>query len=824
MKKYLLTSATALALGGLFTGCTHDLDYDGGSAAQNSVIKTYEQAFITAFGQPDPDQEWGFGTSTIANTRGLTRGTRTLSVTHNFSADAISAPTTQTGMQSTNFLSDVPTGVLSYTERCQAIQAQYNWNYTPTEFNEGDCYIDGNYTGTMKINSGNSTLYVKGNCDMTDGRQYALGGNMTIYLVENATFTIPTNLGGGSTIYIAPGAKLVVKSDVSTGNVNYYNNGGTIEVDGNMVVNGGMDLFCEGGTLKVGGLFQIQTADYHGHNTTVTIDGNIDVNNGWLNGSTVYSVFYQDGGSLTTGGNLICNSGKFYSNVNTEFTYIEANGPGVIYNGASATMESKGAIKVTNGPSVLINDGTLKGTSLGTEGSASFQNNGETVISGETRIDSNQNTWVNNGHYTTNDFTYRAMSDNVVNNCHLKVNNLFSVKLADTYPLDWDAIKTKGFRMDAGCGVETKDFEMMGPGFIHMGSNSVFKVSGTASMGITKDIYGIYGPVSGDYAVFEATNIVRAVGIDSNQGFVANYFKNLYVVTDNHFDFGWSNVGRDQWEGHVEGQYDQPYYRVKDGAFLCIGSENRPNITITPTTCNPGYSTTGSDPNPNPTPDPDPTPNPDPTSGVIRVICEDLSVTQASDWDFNDAVFDVKLIDNETRVQITLLAAGGTLPLYVGSEEHEIHAEFEATNHMGITTSTMLTTGRTGAKYNLRNCLTATIKLDLDPAWLEDMGEGDDAKVKAVARNLPVKVKKLVNGERIWVPIEYKKGAPTAKIAVGTDYNWCDERNDIRETFKAKYLNDEYSTFKMYVKNVLGNGWYNVKELEQSQVELFLSR
>jgi hypothetical protein len=798
------------------------LDYDGGSAAQNSVVKTYEQAFITAFGQPDPDQEWGFGTSTIANTRGLTRGTRTLSVTHNFSADAISAPTTQTGMQSTNFLSDVPTGVLSYTERCQAIQAQYNWNYTPTEFNEGDCYIDGNYTGTMKINSGNSTLYVKGNCDMTDGRQYALGGNMTIYLVENATFTIPTNLGGGSTIYIAPGAKLVVKSDVSTGNVNYYNNGGTIEVDGNMVVNGGMDLFCEGGTLKVGGLFQIQTADYHGHNTTVTIDGNIDVNNGWLNGSTVYSVFYQDGGSLTTGGNLICNSGKFYSNVNTEFTYIEANGPGVIYNGASATMESKGAIKVTNGPSVLINDGTLKGTSLGTEGSASFQNNGETVISGETRIDSNQNTWVNNGHYTTNDFTYRAMSDNVVNNCHLKVNNLFSVKLADTYPLDWDAIKTKGFRMDAGCGVETKDFEMMGPGFIHMGSNSVFKVSGTASMGITKDIYGIYGPVSGDYAVFEATNIVRAVGIDSNQGFVANYFKNLYVVTDNHFDFGWSNVGRDQWEGHVEGQYDQPYYRVKDGAFLCIGSENRPNITITPTTCNPGYSTTGSDPNPNPTPDPDPTPNPDPNAIVIRVICEDLTVNDPkNDFDFNDAVFDVKLIDN--KVDITLRAAGGTLPLYIGDDakENEIHYAFETTNHKGITTGTMLTTEtprKTPHKYNLVSCLTAKLSFDLNqkPEWLTGWSEGDgaEAKVKTVAKNIPVLVRKLVNQEYTLVELQCEKGKATAKVGIKLDPNnefkWCDERVNINDTFSYEdALGNSYGGFTFYVQGFLSeNEWY----------------
>ena len=90
MKKYLLTSAAALAFCGLFTSCTHDFDNDGGSAAQNSVMKTYEQAFITAFGQPDPNQEWGFGTSTAkAATRG---GTRAMPSQPNFGTNVINAP------------------------------------------------------------------------------------------------------------------------------------------------------------------------------------------------------------------------------------------------------------------------------------------------------------------------------------------------------------------------------------------------------------------------------------------------------------------------------------------------------------------------------------------------------------------------------------------------------------------------------------------------------------------------------------------------------------------------------------------------------------
>ena len=71
MKKYLITSAAALALCGLITSCSHDID---GLTPEESVAATYEKAFITAFGQPAPDQTWGFGPSIAkAATRGGTR-------------------------------------------------------------------------------------------------------------------------------------------------------------------------------------------------------------------------------------------------------------------------------------------------------------------------------------------------------------------------------------------------------------------------------------------------------------------------------------------------------------------------------------------------------------------------------------------------------------------------------------------------------------------------------------------------------------------------------------------------------------------------------
>lgn len=66
-----------------------------------------------------------------------------------------------------------------------------------------------------------------------------------------------------------------------------------------------------------------------------------------------------------------------------------------------------------------------------------------------------------------------------------------------------------------------------------------------------------------------------------------------------------------------------------------------------------------------------------------RIMCEDLGNT--FDWDFNDLVFDVTIYNGEYGngqsgyfAQITLQAAGGTLPIYIGQKDdaHEAHALF----------------------------------------------------------------------------------------------------------------------------------------------------
>ena len=69
MKKYLMTALTAVALSGLFAGCSKEMETNGETTAEADIIQTYENAFITRFGQPHENQTWGFGSS-VAGTRG----------------------------------------------------------------------------------------------------------------------------------------------------------------------------------------------------------------------------------------------------------------------------------------------------------------------------------------------------------------------------------------------------------------------------------------------------------------------------------------------------------------------------------------------------------------------------------------------------------------------------------------------------------------------------------------------------------------------------------------------------------------------------------
>ena len=485
--------------------------------------------------------------------------------------------------------------------------------------------------------------------------------------------------------------------------------------------------------------------DGHTEPATLYIKGNVDLTNGYFYvdaNTTIYLVkgatlklkasdsrnfqngcnFYiADGAKIVTDGDFIPNSCNFYNHGTIKAANVLPNGNSLIY--SRGTIET-GKVTLNNEYTKLVNDGELSASELNTWGSSKFQNNGTATISGKTTINSNNNIWVNNGTYTTANYTYQAGSSEVVNTCSMKVTGEFYINLGDN-------AGQNSFRMDGGASCVVGSFKADGPFYIYMGANALFKVEGTATLDAAKANYGIYGPTSG-YAVFQAKDIVN--GRDG-QAYEVTYGNNLYIVADTHFAQGKSG--------------DYPYIDFKEGCSEDnIYTDGKlPSFSIESSECNPGF--TGETP--------DPTPQAD-----VRVIAEDLSVSDNSDFDFNDVVFDVTFDSPEQgKTTITLQAAGGTLPLYVG--EQEVHAK------------TMVNTG-TGVSKD-------PVSFELNDTFGHD------------ANNILVQVEK----EGVLVEITAERGRVASKIAVSPNYEWCTEKQDIEK---------KYPNFSKYVSNPSFDIWW----------------
>ena len=371
---------------------------------------------------------------------------------------------------------------------------------------------------------------------------------------------------------------------------------------------------------------QIQGTWVNDHNEpgTLYIKGNVDLTNGYFYvaaNTTIYLVkgatlklkaddaknfqngcnFYiAEGAKIVTDGDFKPNSCNIYNHGTIKAANVLPNGNSLIYN--RGKIET-GKVTLNNEDTKLVNDGDLSASELYTAGSSKFQNNGTATISGKTTVNSNDNIWVNNGKYTTATYTYQAGSSEVVNNCSMTVTGEFYINLGDN-------AGQNGFRMDGNASCVVGSFKAQGPFYIYMGANALFKVEGTATLDATKANYGIYGPTSG-YAVFQAKDIVKG---KDNQGYEVTYGNNLYIVADTHFAQGKSG--------------DYPYIDFKGGCSEDnIYTDGKlPSFSIESSECNPGF--TGGTP--------DPTPQAD-----VRVIAEDLSVSDNTDFDFNDVAFDV---------------------------------------------------------------------------------------------------------------------------------------------------------------------------------------
>lgn len=459
---------------------------------------------------------------------------------------------------------------------------------------------------------------------------------------------------------------------------------------------------------------------------------------------------------IVTPAELVLNNGlHIYNHGTIEANKLHANGKSWLVN--AGTVKVTTTISVENELSVIENNGTITAADLYTAGSGKFENNASVTISGTTFVHSNDNTWVNNGQYHTGHFMYYAASDEVINNCKLIVDGNFGINLGDNPG-------TGNFKMDAGSSVVTTNFygggnwtgtyagvecdAQGGPFYIYMGSNSVFKVTGTATMNASKDNYGFYGPESGDYAVLEANNIVK--GANFNQGFEVSYGGNLAVVAKSHFAQG------------NDGQEDHPLIAIKGNAKIYAPGFNdgKPAITIAETPCNPGFK------------------GGDEELYDLRIIAEDLSASQSSDFDFNDIVIDIKYGNS---AKLRLMAAGGTLPLRIkvgdadnlDYEVHKLFGEWPAGYQLGMGDKT---------EQNPKPTLLPIINTGAGPEKDPVIISGISLNIQNAAQaNELLKIEVYKNGS--WQEMKATKGKAACKLAVKPTFIWQKEYTSIKESY-----------------------------------------
>ena len=147
----------------------------------------------------------------------------------------------------------------------------------------------------------------------------------------------------------------------------------------------------------------------------------------------------------------------------------------------------------------------------------------------------------------------------------------------------------------------------------------------------------------------------------------------------------------------------------------------------------------------------------------FRVMAEDLSTNENSDFDFNDIVFDVKYVSS-TVAKVKVRAAGGIFPIRIDqNDDYEIHALLGGA-------VTMLNTFP-GHHYDLE-----AQEIEVSGTFGES---ADDPAFKAGVREIKIEVSK--DGSRTWTELTAPTGKAASKIGVPVSVDWCNEYQDIDE-------------------------------------------
>ena len=174
----------------------------------------------------------------------------------------------------------------------------------------------------------------------------------------------------------------------------------------------------------------------------------------------------------------------------------------------------------------------------------------------------------------------------------------------------------------------------------------------------------------------------------------------------------------------------------------------------------------------------------------LHVMAEDLSATEASDFDFNDVVIDVFYVDENT-VTIKLLAAGGTLPLRICENDNwEVHKLFNVDEKCMVNTGTKYHTPSAPYSQTTKPYVTLTLT---GKTWSNVQSD--------FAAQVRDQIKLEVKKDNKWNELKADQGQPTCKIATPVniymkdadwypeEYRWAWEKQNIGNLFRQYVTN-----------------------------------
>ena len=753
MKKYLMTVMAAVTLGGLFTGCSNDVDLNGGNTAEFNIVQNYENAFVTRFGQPHENQTWGFGGSVAGTRSGNTSGDYTpWPYTHGYedaSGRLIASANMNHNQWGSTDLQSMPYGgwivpdPLTEGQKYRVqkyFQANPNLDYEDPHY--ANFYVQQVYTGgTDAPTTGNNETTVGANGDGHKGmtlNQLTVGAACSHINDFNAGTCSPSNV---------------------------LNHEGKTQSDQITLMLNVDDTSCFGFHETSGSNVQAST----NHNdkmalvSAAVIDEWAEANG--IGGDPVVDKWNRSfmgfDYELLPECDIVTDSYALLSQVpNLNNISYAWDGTNVMKIGQGPTGEAKADLNIT---AQLANASKQNGTPLSAD---------------------DKGVW-----------TWDGQNFDVALNVDATGYTKLVIEYAEPTPSNYNLYPTVeggSWSGNQNCASnETKvEFEINATKLTHLNfqnGNGTFKIKSIYLSSGSNDIYYnptyLLGDADADKIAFYSTNT------NMYGGTIINLTENEMKTTQdgktclNLVKFqqlkndGYHPITTDlktwvKWQAACDGYYSDWIVTLTEAKRI--------------TTEDPPYN---------------PPTNPD---IVCRIIVEDLTVGENSDFDFNDVVFDVR----KDGVLI-IRAIGGELPLYIFSQDddHEVHKVCLGslpgdTNKGKLSYTYMSNTG-----WGSGTGSSTAIQYD---ANLGEINTGRTFSSTADAKEIRIWVKKASSPDPIelYAPV----GKVASKICVGTDYKWCAEREDIDK----KYHKDGVKLFHQYVIGATGygddwehgNAWY----------------